>query len=129
MPALGTDLGDYAAGEIRCDISDDYGNRYRVSYYVRSERGVAYHNYSVSPNPTSDRLDVKMTVEGDASMSEPSPMTVKLYGDTGLVREATFDDPVAGGSIDVSNLPEGTYYMNLEINGTVVKRQVVLIQR
>lgn len=129
MPALGTDLGDYAAGEIRCDISDDYGNRYRVSYYVRSERGVVYHNYSVSPNPTSDRLDVKMTVEGDASMSEPSPMTVKLYGDTGLVREATFDDPVAGGSIDVSNLPEGTYYMNLEINGTVVKRQVVLIQR
>ena len=129
MPALGTDLGDYAAGEIRCDISDDYGNRYRVSYYVRSERGVVYHNYSVSPNPTSDRLDVKMKVEGDASMSEPSPMTVKLYGDTGLVREATFDDPVAGGSIDVSNLPEGTYYMNLEINGTVVKRQVVLIQR
>ena len=129
MPALGTDLGDYAAGEIRCDISDDYGNRYRVSYYVRTERGVVYHNYSVSPNPTSDRLDVKMKVEGDASMSEPSPMTVKLYGDTGLVREATFDDPVAGGSIDVSNLPEGTYYMNLEINGTVVKRQVVLIQR
>ena len=127
MPALGTDLGDYAAGEIRCDISDDYGNRYRVSYYVRSERGVVYHNYSFSPNPTSDRLDVKMKVEGDASMSEPSPMTVKLYGDTGLVREATFDDPVAGGSIDVSNLPEGTYYMNLEINGTVVKRQVVLI--
>lgn len=129
MPALGTDLGDYAAGEIRCDISDDYGNRYRVSYYVRSERGVVYHNYSVSPNPTSDQLDVKMKVEGDASMSEPSPMTVKLYGDTGLVREATFDDPVAGGSIDVSNLPEGTYYMNLEINDTVVKRQVVLIQR
>lgn len=34
-----------------------------------------------------------------------------------------------GGSLDVSRLPEGTYYLNIEVNGTVVDRQVVLIQR
>lgn len=123
-----TDLDEIAKGYAYCDVSDDYGSKRRIGFYMESKWAIIY-SCSVSPNPTSDRLDVKMKVEGDASMSEPSPMTVKLYGDTGLVREATFDDPVAGGSIDVSNLPEGTYYMNLEINGTVVKRQVVLIQR
>ena len=34
-----------------------------------------------------------------------------------------------GGSLDVSHLTEGTYYLNIEVNGTVVDRQVVLIQR
>ena len=88
------------------------------------------YNCSVSPNPAGERLDVKMTVEGDpAAVTADDPVMALLYSGTGLVAKETFADIRSGGSLDVSHLPEGTYYLNIEVNGTVVDRQVVLIQR
>ena len=121
MPGVSSE--QYAAGDIICDITDDFGTKYHVTYTMQSSWTPVY-SCSVSPNPAGERLEVKMTVEGD-----PAAVTALLYSGTGLVAKETFADISEGGSLDVSHLPEGTYYLNIEVNGTVVDRQVVLIQR
>lgn len=127
MPGVSSE--EYAAGDIICDITDDFGTKYHVTYTMQSSWTPVY-SCSVSPNPAGERLDVKMTVEGDpATVTADEPVTALLYSDTGLVAKETFADIRSGGSLDVSHLSEGTYYLNIEVNGTVVDRQVVLIQR
>lgn len=127
MPGVSSE--EYAAGDIICDITDDFGTKYHVTYTMQSSWTPVY-SCSVSPNPAEERLDVKMTVEGDpAAVTADEPVTALLYSGTGLVAKETFADIRNGGSLDVSHLPEGTYYLNIEVNGTVVDRQVVLIQR
>lgn len=127
MPGVSSE--EYAAGDIICDITDDFGTKYHVTYTMQSSWTPVY-SCSVSPNPAGERLDVKMTVEGDpAAVTVDAPVTALLYSGTGLVAKETFADISEGGSLDVSHLPEGTYYLNIEVNGTVVDRQVVLIQR
>lgn len=127
MPGVSSE--EYAAGDIICDITDDFGTKYHVTYTMQSSWTPVY-NCSVSPNPAGERLDVKMTVEGDpATVTADEPVTALLYSGTGLVAKETFADIRSGGSLDVSHLTEGTYYLNIEVNGTVVDRQVVLIQR
>ena len=127
MPGVSSE--EYAAGDIICDITDDFGTKYHVTYTMQSSWTPVY-SCSVSPNPAGERLDVKMTVEGDpAAVTADAPVTALLYSGTGLVAKETFADIRNGGSLDVSHLPEGTYYLNIEVNGTVVDRQVVLIQR
>ena len=127
MPGVSSE--QYAAGDIICDITDDFGTKYHVTYTMQSSWTPVY-SCSVSPNPAGERLDVKMTVEGDpAAVTVDAPVTALLYSGTGLVAKETFADIRNGGSLDVSHLPEGTYYLNIEVNGTVVDRQVVLIQR
>lgn len=121
MPGVSSE--QYAAGDIICDITDDFGTKYHVTYTMQSSWTPVY-SCSVSPNPAGERLEVKMTVEGD-----PAAVTALLYSGTGLVAKETFADIRNGGSLDVSHLSEGTYYLNIEVNGTVVDRQVVLIQR
>ena len=127
MPGVSSE--EYAAGDIICDITDDFGTKYHVTYTMQSSWTPVY-NCSVSPNPAGERLEVRMTVEGDpAGVTADAPVTALLYSGTGLVAKETFADIRSGGSLDVSHLPEGTYYLNIEVNGTVVDRQVVLIQR
>lgn len=128
MPQVDDD--EIASGFAYCDVSDDYGRKIRIGYFMQSEWNAVCGTYSVSPNPAGERLDVKMTVEGDpAAVTADEPVTALLYSGTGLVAKETFADIRNGGSLDVSHLPEGTYYLNIEVNGTVVDRQVVLIQR
>lgn len=130
VPTTKIGIGGYAEGDIICDVSDGYGHRYRIAYPLTVKRKYSSKSYSVSPNPAGERLDVKMTVEGDpAAVTVDAPVTALLYSGTGLVAKETFADIRNGGSLDVSHLTEGTYYLNIEVNGTVVDRQVVLIQR
>lgn len=127
MPGVSSE--EYAAGDIICDITDDFGTKYHVTYTMQSSWTPVY-SCSVSPNPAGERLEVRMTVEGDpAGVTADEPVTALLYSGTGLVAKETFADIRSGGSLDVSHLSEGTYYLNIEVNGTVVDRQVVLIQR
>lgn len=128
MPQVDDD--EIASGLAYCDVSDDYGRKIRIGYFMQSEWNAVCGTYSVSPNPAGERLEVKMTVEGDpAAVTAGAPVTALLYSGTGLAAKETFADIRNGGSLDVSRLPEGTYYLNIEVNGTVVDRQVVLIQR
>ena len=130
VPTTKIGIGGYAEGDIICDVSDGYGHRYRIAYPLTVKRKYSSKSYSVSPNPAGERLDVKMTVEGDpAAVTVDAPVTALLYSGTGLVAKETFADIRNGGSLDVSHLTEGTYYLNIEVNGTVVDRQVMLIQR
>ena len=101
-----------------------------VSHKVSSSwRAVPPCSYSVSPNPAGDSLNERAeTASGDAPQ-KPQAVTVLLYSETGLVARQTVDDIREGGSVDVSHLPEGTYYMNIEAEGTVVDRQVIEIRR
>lgn len=127
MPGVSSE--EYAEGDIICDITDDFGTKYHVTYTMQSSWTPVY-SCSVSPNPAGERLEVRMTVEGDpATVTADAPVTALLYSGTGLVAKETFADIRNGGSLDVSHLTEGTYYLNIEVNGTVVDRQVVLIQR
>jgi len=128
MPQVDDD--EIASGFAYCDVSDDYGRKIRIGYFMQSEWNAVCGTYSVSPNPAGERLEVRMTVEGDpAAVTVDAPVTALLYSGTGLVAKETFADIRNGGSLDVSHLSEGTYYLNIEVNGTVVDRQVVLIQR
>lgn len=107
-----------------------FAEQVMVSHKVSSSwRAAPPCSYSVSPNPAGDRLSVRAeTASGDATQ-EPQAVTVLLYSETGLVARQTVDDIREGGSVDVSHLPEGTYYMNIKAEGTVVDRQVVVIRR
>ena len=130
VPTTKIGIGGYAKGNIVCDVSDGFGHKFKIVYPLEVRRRYSNKSYSVSPNPAGARLEVRMTVEGDPSaVTADEPVTVLLYSDTGLVAKETFADIRGGGSLDVSGLPEGTYYMNLEVKGTVVDRQIVLIER
>ncbi len=128
MPGVSSE--EYASGDVICYITDDFGTKYMVSHKVSSSwRAAPPCSYSVSPNPAGDRLSVRAETAGGEAPQEPQEVTVLLYSETGLAARQTVDDIREGGSVDVSHLPEGTYYMNIEAGGTVVDRQVIVIRR
>ena len=55
-----------------------------------------------------------------------SDVVQMLYSDFALVRSVALANPTT--QMNVSDLPNGTYYLNIVENGEVVDRQIVIIQ-
>ena len=87
--------------------------------------------FTYSPNPANDELIIDFqhipTTEG-----KTETYSIKLLNNLGFVqRESVFNHRRADGrtrsvKIDVSALPEGTYYLHIEANGEIYKEQIVI---
>ncbi len=129
MPVINAD--ESAKGRIYCTVSDFFGNTYKASVYVESKWNAVYH---AAPNPADSYLNIsRQGSDAVAPMRAPatnegSPVArALLYNDSMLVREAAIG---ADGTcrMNVGDLAEGNYYLNIVENDRIVMKQIVVIQ-
>ena len=129
MPVV--ELDQTAKGNIYCKVSDTFGNSYEVSIPVESKWHAVYH---ATPNPANSYLNISRQ-GNDAVAPMRAPATnggtpaarALLYNDSMLVREAAIG---ADGTcrMNVGDLAEGNYYLNIVENDRIVMKQIVVIQ-
>ena len=101
---------------------------YRKEIYV-SDGGIGF--FSTYPNPASNTLTVER-IQQSREITErktvlASNITVQLYNQSHqLVRELSANNERL--SLDVSNLPDGAYFLNILENGKVVEQQTVVVK-
>lgn len=123
MPKIGVD--EVAEGDVYCDVKDKFGTKYTVHYPVESHYAVIY---CVAPNPADAVITIAKVIDGEnngISTCSLDSVTARLYNEQALVREQTTD---GNCRIDVSDLPNGTYFLVVTENGEVVLRQTVIIK-
>lgn len=123
MPKIGVD--EVAEGNVYCDVKDKFGTKYTVHYPVESHYAVIY---CVAPNPADAVITIAKVIDGEnygISTCSLDSVTARLYNEQALVREQTSD---GNCRIDVSDLPDGTYFLVVTENGEVVLRQTVIIK-
>lgn len=123
MPKIGVD--EVAEGDVYCDVKDKFGTKYTVHYPVESHYAVIY---CVAPNPTDAVITIAKVIDGEnngISTCSLDSVTARLYNEQALVREQTTD---GNCRIDVSDLPDGTYFLVVTENGEMVLRQTVIIK-
>ena len=123
MPKIGVD--EVAEGDVYCDVKDKFGTKYTVHYPVESHYAVIY---CVAPNPADAVITIAKVIDGEnngISTCSLDPVTARLYNEQALVREQTTD---GNCRIDVSDLPDGTYFLVVTENGEMVLRQTVIIK-
>lgn len=123
MPKIGVD--EVAEGDVYCDVKDKFGTKYTVHYPVESHYAVIY---CVAPNPADAVITIAKVIDGEnngISTCSLDSVTARLYNEQALVREQTTD---GNSRIDVSDLPDGTYFLVVTENGEMVLRQTVIIK-
>lgn len=123
MPKIGVD--EVAEGDVYCDVKDKFGTKYTVHYPVESHYAVIY---CVAPNPANAVITIAKVIDGEnngISTCSLDSVTARLYNEQALVREQTTDGNCL---IDVSDLPDGTYFLVVTENGEMVLRQTVIIK-
>ncbi len=123
MPKIGVD--EVAEGDVYCDVKDKFGTKYTVHYPVESHYAVIY---CVTPNPADAVITIAKVIDGEnngISTCSLDSVTARLYNEQALVREQTTD---GNCRIDVSDLPDGTYFLVVTENGEMVLRQTVIIK-
>ena len=123
MPTLKST--EVASGRITCDITDNFGNSKATYLAVESKWG---STYKVSPNPASDVLSIsKISTNSDISLCDvaDSDITVSLYSNQALVCQWNVD--TANCQLQVGDIPNGTYFLNIQENGTVVFKQTIIV--
>lgn len=123
MPKIGVD--EVAEGDVYCDVKDKFGTKYTVHYPVESHYAVIY---CVAPNPADAVITIAKVIDGGnngISTCSLDSVTARLYNEQALVREQTTD---GNCRIDVSDLPNGTYFLVVTENGEMVLRQTVIIK-
>lgn len=123
MPKIGVD--EVAEGDVYCDVKDKFGTKYTVHYPVESHYAVIY---CVAPNPADAVITIAKVIDVEnngISTCSLDSVTARLYNEQALVREQTTD---GNCRIDVSDLPDGTYFLVVTENGEMVLRQTVIIK-
>lgn len=131
MPIL--EKGETASGILRCSVSDYLGNKYSIESEELTIEGPKNSYYAPSPNPVSSVLSIRRITTDDSaistfSVSAPERVVVALYNNFGLVRSVTFDSNRASVDMNVADLTEGTYYLNIIKNDKVIENQIVFIK-
>lgn len=121
MPSV--DSNEVASGYVTCLISDDFEHSIKVKMHVRSSWTGVYHS---APNPVTSTLSISRKGENGEVLSPSVDAMALLYSDFALVRSVALANPTT--QMNVSDLPNGTYYLNIVENGEVVDRQIVIIQ-
>lgn len=131
MPAI--DLDEIAEGKLTCTLQDYCGNSCTTPpEVVFSQWNYVYH---AAPNPATDVITISRSNENQTrsvvtySTAVPEIITANLYNDQTLVRTFKFESTQGHADMNVGNLPEGTYYLNILEGDKVVSRQVILIKR
>ena len=124
MPKIGVD--ETAKGKVFCDVKDKFGTIYTVSYEVESKWSTIY---CATPNPANSVITITKLTDGPdngLNLCAVNYVTARLYNGQSLVREQEISENC--NHIDVEDLPEGSYYLNVEENGRIVLKQTVIIK-
>ena len=79
-----------------------------------------------SPNPTSDVLTIEISIETSISRTlQNITYNVRLLNAQGVVMRQQ-QSTTGKVEFNVSNLPEGTYYLHIERNGEIRKEQITV---
>ena len=102
----------------------DYDGKFTYSKIV-AVKNLKDLNFNIMPNPTTERLTVTFgKVEGSTVfvMTPEYNAKIKIFNTEGkLVYKKKFDGTFYKFNIDVSQLPEGMYYVNLRANDQIYK--------
>jgi hypothetical protein len=102
----------------------DYDGQFTYSKIV-AVKNLQDLNFNIMPNPTTERLTVTFgKVEGSTVfvMTPDYEAKIKIYNTEGkLVYKKKFDGTFYKFNIDVSQLPQGMYYVNLKANNQLYK--------
>ncbi len=105
--------GGYSTGTLNVYVSRGGMNYYSAAY----------------PNPASSSLTIERVQNSEelqVKSATPSMFTAQLYSlSRQLVREQTFNGTQL--SLNVSTLPNGTYFLNIIENGKVVEQQTIVV--
>lgn len=130
MPSVSA--GEIASGNVTCSISDSFGNKIELKIPVSASWDVVRHaSYQASPNPASSTLRIqKQSEEGELSVMSTGnrQITAAIFDSQGLVKTEELESGNDQWQMEVGDLPDGTYYLNVLENGEVVDRQIILIQ-
>ncbi len=123
MPKIKTN--QTASGSVVCIVSDQFKKAHKVSCEVEAHWSTAY---CAAPNPANSILNIiRQTSFGNISAASVSDIAIaKLYNEQALVRSQVIDQDNV--KIDVSDLPDGSYYLNILEDGNVVYKQTIIIK-
>ncbi len=121
MPKITT--SEVAFGKIKCDVSDYFGHSVSLYEDIESKWASAY---GVAPNPADNILSISKTDDGISVCDIARSATVRLYDGNSLIREwlLTGDNKF----VSISDIPSGTYFLNIEENGSIVYKQTIIIK-
>lgn len=121
MPKITT--SKVASGKIKCYVSDYFGHSVTLTEDVESKWATAY---CVAPNPADNILSISKTNDDISVCDLAQSATARLYDENSLIREwaLTSDNKV----VSISNIPNGTYFLNIEENGKIVYKQTIIIK-
>ncbi len=121
--------GDSILGTVQAVVRDNYYNFKATqapiwNYWVST--------YRISPNPSNTILNL-IQENPQARLlfnykRSPEIITINLYNNFGLMRSVEADTSQTDIQMNVADLPNGTYYLNILKNGEVIDRQVVMIK-
>lgn len=121
MPSV--DSNEVASGNVTCLITDGFDHSIKVRMPVSSSWTGVYHS---APNPVTSTLSISRKGENGEVLSPSADAMALLYSNFALVRSVALANSTT--QMNVSDLPNGTYYLNIVENGEVVDRQIVIIQ-
>jgi hypothetical protein len=79
--------------------------------------------FTIYPNPASDILFIKNTYNNEKNLTEDNSFRASLYSDEGkLIKEVSGDKEL---SIDVSELKNGIYHINIIYKDVIIKKHIV----
>ena len=122
MPVLSSK--ETAFGNVYCYVSDQFGNSYKVAYKVGAtgEYTPPSQAYSFAPNPANSTI----TIRKSPSIENNKNTRILIFNDQMLVREKQIQDNIT--QIDVSDLPNGSYYLNIIEQGKIVSQEIIIVQ-
>lgn len=114
-------------GTIICTVTDQNKNKLSATYSITNAYTPIYH---ASPNPSNTTLTLKKTASdnGLGVYEENKSIMLYLYNDYGIVCSRSVNTADEEIQIDVTNLPNGNYYLNTVADGEVIERELIFIK-
>lgn len=119
-------LGIEAVVENEYDIPlEPTSSTFTTGTVTGIEFDASIYELSVYPNPFKNQLNISFTNQGSCNP------VVEIYNQTGmLVKKIRLEDKPGNNvyNINTENMPNGIYFMNLNLEGNNISKKIVLIR-
>lgn len=118
-----------ASAAIWCTVLDQAGNIITKRAAISTSRNLS--PYQVVSNPVNNTLTLKKNEVEEVQTFEnkiSGVVTVQLYNDYNIVKTLQVYEGEDVLQMNTSDLPNGTYYLNITKDGVVITRQLILIK-
>jgi hypothetical protein len=117
------------------NINGNPANAIRIWGKIRHAAGIEENDYITSDNGKFDLTVQPAVTQGICQLafvhSAPTPLKLKLFNNAGILLNERIVGNSAGQydlNIDISDLPNGTYFINLSSDNISESQKVVLIK-